>query len=45
MLGTFMPILEELASKAAKNLLNKFDFGIVDYNVEKIFSPEFVVEN
>ena len=46
MLGTFMPILEDMInkSKAAKNLMTRIDFGIVDYNVEKIFSPEFTVE-
>lgn len=47
MLGTFMPVIEDMAnkSKAAKNLMTRFDFGIVDYNVDKIFSPEFIVEN
>jgi CubicO group peptidase (beta-lactamase class C family) len=46
MLGTFMPVLEDMASKskAALNIMNRFDFGIVDYNVDKIFSPEFTVQ-
>ena len=44
MLSTFAPVIEELVSKskAAKNLKTRFDFGIVEYNVEKVFSPEFV---
>ena len=44
MLGTFAPVIEEIVSKskAAKNLMTRFDFGIVEYNVEKVFSPEFV---
>ncbi len=46
MLETFTPMIEDIAakSKAAKNFMTRFDFGIVDYHVSKIFSPEFIVE-
>ncbi len=46
MLETFAPILEETVNKnkTAKNLFSRFDFGLVDYNIERLFSPEFKAE-
>ncbi len=43
LLTTYAPVLEEAVSKnkAVKNVLSRFDFGLVDYNVERLFSPFF----
>ena len=43
LLETFAPVLEDMANrnKTAKNLMSRFDFGLVEYNVEKLFAPEF----
>ncbi len=46
MLETFAPIIEEATSKTAKNILARFDdSGLMDYNVERIFAPEFTVSS
>jgi hypothetical protein len=43
LLETFAPVLEDMINrnKTAKNLMSRFDFGLVEYNVEKLFAPEF----
>ncbi len=45
MLATQAPALEEAVNKnkMAKNMLSRFDFGLVEYNVERIFSPSFEI--
>ncbi len=47
MLETYAPIIEDMVSKSkmAVNVLSRFDFGIVEYNIERLFSPEFTVKN
>ncbi len=46
MLASQAPRIEEMLSrnKVAKNLLSRLDFGLVEYNAERIFSPSFPLE-
>ncbi len=46
MLEAFAPIIEEFLdkNKAIRSVVSKVDPGLVDYNIDKVFTPEFVAE-
>jgi len=46
LLDGFRPMIEDYAdkNKAVKLILSKTDAGLVEYNLEKLFSPEFPAE-
>ncbi len=46
LLESFAPLIEDTVnkSKTAQKLLSYLDFGIVEYNVDRLFSPEFVIK-
>ncbi|MBQ9748315.1 MAG: serine hydrolase [Clostridia bacterium] len=46
MLEAFAPTIEEFLekNKAIRSVVSKVDMGLVDYNIEKVFTPEFIAE-
>ncbi len=47
MLESFAPIIEDAVNKnkTTQKFLSRFDFGIVEYNIDRLFSPEFVIKS
>ncbi len=46
MLEAFAPMIEEFLekNKAIRSVVSKVDMGLVDYNVDRVFTPEFIAQ-